>query len=406
MKIVLYSLFSPVAREVLLRDFPQYDSLDFAGKMQAHLHYNYWQRGWAEALRGQGYDAMIVPFGTTDLLETWAREQGVPLAHNEALANEMVRRFQPDALIFHHHMSRLLRAMRESTPSIRLAMVMIGVSVIDTELYRYAELMISSSPDTIEQYQRHGAPHALVAHAFYPPLLEQFRKKPDENRFVFAGSIIRRANYHYGRDRLLAELVRRGVPIEIYSTALRYATSHHTLKTLVKQAVYPGVWTVQQLPPLRRVLSRFRYLEHALDLPDFPRMPVNPALKPHLKPPVFGNEMLQLLADASIVLNTHRDDQATASNMRMYETTGVGTCLLTDWKPNLHKYFADGEEVVAFRNVDDCVEKVKWLLDHPEERRRIAEAGQRRTLRDHTFDQRAAQLDELIRGRIGGKGKD
>jgi len=401
MKIALYSLFSPVSREVLLADCPQYDTLDYAGRLAAHQKYNYWHLGWREALEAIGYEFLLVPFGTTDLLQQWAKENGVAPATNEELALEMIRKAQPDVLIFHHHLSRMLRAIRENVPSIRFAMVMIGVTVIDTELFRFAELMVSSSPDTIAQYHAHGVPNALVAHAFYPPIIDLFQKKPDANRFVFAGSLIRRKNYHYGRDRLLAELVKREIPVEIYSTAIRYTSSKQIFKTVAKQVIYPGVLAVQQVPALRRVLSRFRYLEHALDLPDFPRFPVNPVLKPHLRPPFFGNDMLQLLADASIVLNTHRDDQATASNMRLYETTGAGTCLLTDGKPNLHEYFVEDEEVITFRSIEECIEKVKWLLNHPKERQAIALAGQRRTLRDHTFDQRAAQLDHIIRKRLG-----
>jgi spore maturation protein CgeB len=47
--------------------------------------------------------------------------------------------------------------------------------------------------------------------------------------------------------------------------------------------------------------------------------------------------------------------------------------------------------------VNECIEKVKWLLEHPQERELIAKAGQARTLKDHTFAQRAVQLDEIIR---------
>ncbi|MFN6031973.1 MAG: glycosyltransferase [Dolichospermum sp.] len=43
---------------------------------------------------------------------------------------------------------------------------------------------------------------------------------------------------------------------------------------------------------------------------------------------------------------------------------------------------------------------VLWLLDHPQEREAIAKAGQARTLKDHTFAQRAIQLDEIIRKMI------
>jgi spore maturation protein CgeB len=36
-------------------------------------------------------------------------------------------------------------------------------------------------------------------------------------------------------------------------------------------------------------------------------------------------------------------------------------------------------------------------LEHPQEREAIAQAGQARTLKDHTFDQRAIELDYIIR---------
>jgi spore maturation protein CgeB len=57
-------------------------------------------------------------------------------------------------------------------------------------------------------------------------------------------------------------------------------------------------------------------------------------------------------------------------------------------------------EVVTFKTADECIEKVKYLLEHEEQRQAIARAGQQRTLRDHTFDNRAAQLDDLIREKI------
>jgi len=83
--------------------------------------------------------------------------------------------------------------------------------------------------------------------------------------------------------------------------------------------------------------------------------------------------------------------------MRLYEATGAGSCLLTDAKLNLSELFEPDVEVVTYDSADDCAVKVKYLLDHEDERRAIAEAGQRRTLRDHTFDNRAVRLDEIIK---------
>jgi spore maturation protein CgeB len=116
------------------------------------------------------------------------------------------------------------------------------------------------------------------------------------------------------------------------------------------------------------------------------------------RPPLFGLEMFQHLHDSRVALNTHIDiSPMSASNMRLFEATGVGTCLLTDWKANLPEIFEPDTEVVAYRDAAECVEKVKYLLGHRAECRRIADAGQRRTLRDHNFDARAAQIDAIIR---------
>ena len=51
----------------------------------------------------------------------------------------------------------------------------------------------------------------------------------------------------------------------------------------------------------------------------------------------------------------------------------------------------------TYRSPAECVEKVKWLLEHPAEAARIAEAGRRRTHAAHTFRHRAPLLDELMR---------
>ncbi len=87
--------------------------------------------------------------------------------------------------------------------------------------------------------------------------------------------------------------------------------------------------------------------------------------------------------------------------MRLYEATGVGTCLLTDWKANLPNLFTLDVEVVAYRSAEECIEKVRYLLDHEDVRQAIAAAGQRRTLRDHTTRQRAEQLDDIIQSHWG-----
>jgi spore maturation protein CgeB len=107
--------------------------------------------------------------------------------------------------------------------------------------------------------------------------------------------------------------------------------------------------------------------------------------------------MFQLLRNSRITLNHHGDIGPYANNMRLYEATGVGTLLITDWKANLQEMFEPGKEVVAYRTPDECAELIQYYLEHDEERKAIARAGQERTLREHTYYQRLQELVDIVR---------
>ena len=59
--------------------------------------------------------------------------------------------------------------------------------------------------------------------------------------------------------------------------------------------------------------------------------------------------------------------------------------------------FEEDKEVVTYSSIDEAVEKVTYLLNHPDEAEQIAKAGQARTLKDHTIMDRCKQIDEVIK---------
>ena len=125
------------------------------------------------------------------------------------------------------------------------------------------------------------------------------------------------------------------------------------------------------------------------------------SLRAAIRPPAFGLAMYQVLHDSGATLNVHADSSPRfASNMRLFEATGVGTCLVTDWKENLESLFELDREVVAYRSVEELEEKLRWLESAPTERDAIAAAGRKRALREHTYAHRAERLDALIRDAI------
>jgi spore maturation protein CgeB len=89
----------------------------------------------------------------------------------------------------------------------------------------------------------------------------------------------------------------------------------------------------------------------------------------------------------------------------MFEVTGIGSCLLTDNKRNLSDLFDTGSEVVVYDNADDCLAKVRWLLEHEDERKKIALAGQQKTLKSHTVEERCGSIIEIINDELKTSGK-
>src|SRR5262249_49314599 len=75
----------------------------------------------------------------------------------------------------------------------------------------------------------------------------------------------------------------------------------------------------------------------------------------------WGLQMYRILAASRITLNRHGEISGRfANNMRLFEATGVGTLLVTDWKDNLNEMFEVGKEVVAYRTPQECAELITF----------------------------------------------
>jgi spore maturation protein CgeB len=95
--------------------------------------------------------------------------------------------------------------------------------------------------------------------------------------------------------------------------------------------------------------------------------------------------MFKTLQRSQITLNHHGDIPPYANNFRLFEATGMKSALITDYKDNLKDYFIEGEEVLSYRDNEDCLAKIEILLNDEKLREEIAENGQKRTLADYNM---------------------
>lgn len=116
-------------------------------------------------------------------------------------------------------------------------------------------------------------------------------------------------------------------------------------------------------------------------------------LRKNCHSPLWGIEMYRMMKKTKIIVNHHIEiAENYANNMRLYEASGMGCLLVTDWKSNLAEIFEPEKEVVTYQTAEECVEKINYYLKHDKERAKIALAGQKRCLSEHTYRHRAVEL--------------
>lgn len=91
--------------------------------------------------------------------------------------------------------------------------------------------------------------------------------------------------------------------------------------------------------------------------------------------PIFGRDYYRVLSSAKIVLNGSIDmSSSDRGNMRCFEALGSRSLLLTD-EGNYPEGMSDGVTMVTYNSPEHALRQIKTLLDDPNHRSSIAQAG-------------------------------
>ena len=353
---------------------------------------------WTSALEALGYETFATVGNYEALQRAWAREHGVHVDDGtwpRDILLAQARHFRPEVVWLNGYDRDLVSALRRQVPGLRLIFQAVGARLDLSFPFRDLDFLISSAPEAVATLRSRGVPAHHVDHAFDSRILQRLSPAaPAIHDLVFAGELVAGQGFHGRRQALLIRLS-ADCPIEIFTSGFASeAAGRLGTPAFWRSVARPIHFAVAHGLPasIVRCVPKLRNL---LDLR------LNPAIQSRLRPPVYGLDMYETLRRSRISLNVHADFSPThASNLRLYEAAGVGSCLLTDWKANLPDLFEPDREVVAYRTPDECVEKVRWLLAHPSEREAIAQAGRQRCLAEHTHRHRAPRLDAVIRGAL------
>ena len=310
-------------------------------------------------LRVLGHEAHELIVNADDLQRAWAREQRRALwlslrarrrDWRQAVVLCQLERMRPDVVYVQdtaYFPPSLLTELKRRTA---LLVGQLGTAAPERERLTKFDLLLTSFPHFVPRLRELGVPTELFRIGFDPRLVDRLgpvSETPIEVAFVGALS-----GDQWKASGQLLERVAVATPIELWG--------------------------------------------YGLD-----GLPADSPLRSRYRGEAWGIDMYRIYQRARVVLNRHGDVAETfANNMRLYEATGVGALLLTEARENLSELFELGREVVAYEDPDDAVDQIQRLLNDEAHRSEIAKAGQARTLRDHTYAVRMAELAGILEARL------
>ena len=382
---------------------PHYKKLSFESQSEQILRETSEPIGsYTKMFNSMGIEASCVITNASLLQKRWRIENGLLSVTNDILVLEQVKKNKPDVLWIEsldYFEKKWVDLVRKSVPEIKL---IIGshcspYSLKMLENFRNLDFVFTCTPGMKNEFEKNKLKTHLVYHAFDTNVLDRIKEDTDllpVNDFIFTGSLFKGGGFHDKRIDFLESILKKNIDLKIY------ANLEKGYKTSAKQLIY---YTLRLLNILKidKFFKRLPFIAKHNIYSENLVATYSVKLKKAVHKPVFGLEMYSLLKKSKIVLNMHIDAAGDyAGNVRLFEATGVGSCLLTDNKKNLGELFDVNKEIVVYDGVDDCIEKTKWLLTHEEERKRIAESGQQRTLSSHTIEERCKKIIEIINSEL------
>lgn len=305
-----------------------------------------------------------IVFNNEVMQRKWAEENQYNYTYEnweKEILLEQIKEFKPDVLFITdiYHYAEWYKSIKQLVPSIRLVIGWDGILWHKEETFASCDVVLSCVEDTVEFYKVKGKNSWFFPFGFEKTILSRLKKSNTQFGLSFVGSVVLIKGYHFGRLNILYELSKK-LPVNYW------------ISNFIEG------WKITDKPQISRMLNG-----------KFDEMKKVHRLGRINRGQLYGLDMYNAFYNSKFVLNTHGDNSAVkAANFRLTEATGAGSCLVTDWKDNISDYFIPDEEVITYRSTAEAIDKVKYLMANEPERKKIAEAGHKKTISQYSFEKR------------------
>lgn len=101
---------------------------------------------------------------------------------------------------------------------------------------------------------------------------------------------------------------------------------------------------------------------------------------------IIGKKKAEIIYGSKIVLNNFHFGEVNSVNCRFMEINGSGGFQLSDYRPIMKEILPINPSLVSFKNTDEAVSKIKYYLEHPDDRWSISNCIYNHFLQYYTYD--------------------
>ncbi|MBU1067858.1 glycosyltransferase [Patescibacteria group bacterium] len=339
MKILFLNVYYGTFLDAHYKKNPDLESRSYDRQLRSLIDTKFGDGGiYSGAMRRLGWEAEDIITNCEPLQRRWTQDRGIPYSHEETMIAQIYE-YAPDILYTQGTWLITQKVYDAIRPHVRL---IVGQNASGINDYRttHFDMIFTGFLAHVENFNRVGVEAHFIPLAFDPScyIKHDIRDLP----LTFVGSL---TGAHERRRKVL-EFIGAEFGID--------------------------VWGPQD---------------------DFPR-------GCRYRGEAWGQDMFNILARSEMTLNCHIDLGAPCvGNMRMFEATGCGALLMTDWGSNALSLFHDNE-VVYYTDPAACVEAIRYYRQRPKLAREIARRGQRKTLKDHTYDIRMGVTKRIMEEKL------
>lgn len=439
-KIVRFAPINKDAMEYFLLNNPDFGKYNYE-KQQKILFEQYYTYtgGFSKNMNEIGYESIEIVYDFEMLQKKWADENKITVNEENwqrEVILQQIKKIKPDIVYWQGYPplpQDIILKLKIKCPSIKLVLSHIGYPGPPEEIKSF-DMVFAGYLELEKFFNSKGINTRLLYHGFNEDILQYVVRRTNLFNATFIGSSGFGMGGHAIRYSVLSELLKENF-IQAWISEWNTDQSYEkpikpALKT--KSKIELGELFLKSPESIERKLKRLNNFlvwrgqiffdnlqknmsEIMSDLDSkidqlssrggrfaakyiIPNRKLSELFPELCHPPVHGLDMYNALFNSEITLHIGADPAIYRQSgaMRLFEATGVGTCLITDNADSLSDIFIPDKEIITYNSVKECKEKIKYFLENDDERKKIAVAGHTRTLKEHTIKNRCATVDSVI----------